>query len=130
MKDLHAVHRLVDIWRRKFCKSIGTRLDKFFIAQDLTDHTTHCEISPGPFSNPDSVELLFDLPNVFSHGPGIWRLHLDLLEDENFVLRSQNLFENISFIKKPFCPYMIGGTFLKTQLKSQHRISVGINNVD
>lgn len=95
LKDLRAVHRLVDIWHRKHgrqtqctwfnaSKSIATRLDKFFIAHDLVDRTTYCEISPCSFSDHDSVELRFDLQNVFSHGPGIWRLNLELLEEENF----------------------------------------------
>ena len=35
-------------------------------------------------SDQDSINLSLYLHNVPSQGPGVWRLNLDLLEDENF----------------------------------------------
>ena len=95
LPELRKNVRLVDIWRKKHgnvtqCtwfngdKSIGSRLDKFFIAHDLVPNVTRCEILPCIFSDHDSVDLMFDIENVFSHGPGVRRLNLDLLQDADF----------------------------------------------
>ena len=43
-----------------------------------------CEILPCFFSDHDSVDLVFDVENVFSHGPGVWKLNLELLQDSDF----------------------------------------------
>ena len=61
-----------DIWRKihgnatqctwfNANKSIGTRLDKFFIAQDLVPNVVKCEILPCFFSDHDSVDLVWIL---------------------------------------------------------------------
>lgn len=95
LKELRTNVRLVDIWRKTHgsatqCtwfnadKSIGSRLDKFFIAKDLVTNVIKCEILPCVFSDHDSVDLIFDVENVFSHGPGVWRLNLALLQDTDF----------------------------------------------
>ena len=95
LKELRTNVRLVDIWRKTHgtitqCtwfnadKSIGSRLDKFFIAKDLVSNVRNCEILPCVFSDHDSVDLVFDVENVFSHGPGVWRLNIALLEDTEF----------------------------------------------
>ena len=74
--------RLVDIRRKTHrnvthCtwfnenKTIGSRLDKFFIAHDLVPNVTQCEILPCIFPDHDSVDLTFDIENVFSHSPGV-----------------------------------------------------------
>ena len=68
LSDLHKIHRLVDIWRKTHgrqvqctwfnaAKTIGTRLDKFFIAQTLISNVKSCKIFPCVFSDHDSVDL-------------------------------------------------------------------------
>jgi len=95
LKELRRNARLVDIWRKihgnltqctwfNASKSIGSRLDKFLIAQDLVPTVTRCEISPSFFSDHDSVDLVFDGKDFSSHGPGVWRLNLSLLQDTHF----------------------------------------------
>ena len=95
LKDLRKNTRLVDIWRKTHgnsiqCtwfnanKTISSRLDKFFIAQDLVSTVIKCEILPCVFSDHDSVDLVFAVEDVFSHGPGVWRLNLALLQDTDF----------------------------------------------
>ena len=95
LKELRRNSRLVDIWRKTHgtivqctwfnaSKSIGSRVDKFFIAQDMISDVTRCEILPCYFSDHDSVELIFDAKNVSSHGPGVWWLNLELLKDAEF----------------------------------------------
>ena len=36
------------------------------------------------FSDHDSVHLVFNLNHVYSHGPGVWWLNLDLFRDKDF----------------------------------------------
>ena len=36
------------------------------------------------FSDHDLVHRELNLDNVYSHGPGVWRLNLDLLSDKDF----------------------------------------------
>ena len=61
LKDLHAIHHFVDIWRnhakqKKFtwlnaAKTICSRLDKFIVSQDLTPFAGSCEIVPNVLSD-------------------------------------------------------------------------------
>ena len=95
LTDFHMHFKLIDIWRKLHgrqneCtwfnsdKSIGTRLNKFFIDPDLSVNARTCEIFPFVLSDHDSVHLPLDLRDVYTRGPGIWRLNLDLLKDELF----------------------------------------------
>ena len=95
LKEFRTTHSLVDAWRYQHkrlaqctwfnaAKTIGSRLDKFFVATDLLNNPFSCEIYPCFFSDHDSVEFSVDLANVNNHGPGVWRLNLDLLNDEVF----------------------------------------------
>ena len=95
LKEFRTRFQLVDVWRRthgrtKQCtwfnasKTIGSRLDKFFITQALVPHALKCEILPCVFSDHDSVNLFLDLQNIPTHGPGIWRFNSSLLNDETY----------------------------------------------
>ena len=109
LKELRKNLKLVDIWRKTHgnvpqCtwfnanKTIGSRLDKFFIVQDLVSTVIRCEILPCVFSDHDSVDLVFEAENVFSHGPGVWRLNLALLQDTEFCeMVSRTITEHVEF---------------------------------
>ena len=95
LKEFRTTHSLADAWRYKHkrlaqctwfnaAKTIGSRLDKFFVATELLTNSFSCEIFPCVFSDHDSVDFSVELANVNNHGPGIWRLNLDLLNDEVF----------------------------------------------
>lgn len=112
LRDLH-IYYLVDIWRKTHgwqiqctwfnsSKMIGTRLDKFFIAQNLVSHVVGSEISPCVFSDHNWVNLIMDLSDVFSHGPGLWQLNLDLLEDETFCAQVEKIIENHVLYQESF----------------------------
>ena len=56
LQDLRNIYHLVDIWRKTHArqtqctwfnssKTVGSWLDKFFIAQNLVSHVVGCEIS-------------------------------------------------------------------------------------
>ena len=113
LKDLRNLHHLVDIWRQthgrqKQCtwfnaaKTIGSRLDKFLISQDLLPNVEFCEIRPCVFSDHDLVDLVMNLHNVSSHGPGVWRLNLVLLDDENFCSMISDIISRHVSLRKPF----------------------------
>ena len=109
LKDLRKNSRLSDIWRKihgnlvqctwfNSAKTIGSRLDKFFIAQDLVSTVISCEILPLLFSDHDSVELVFDVTDFSSHGTGIWRLNLELLHDVEFCeLITKTISEHVEY---------------------------------
>ena len=128
LKDLHDIYHLVDIWRKTHgrqtqctwfnsSKTIGSRLDKFFIAQNLVSHVLGCEIIPCVFSDHDSVNLILDLGDVFSHGPGLWRLNLDLLDDETFCARVEEIIGNHVLYQDSFPTIHEWWDFLKISIK-------------
>ena len=95
LKEFHTTHSLADAWRYKHkrlaqctwfnaAKTIGSRLDKFFVATELLTNPFSCEIYPCVFSDHDSVDFSVELANVNNHSLGIWRQNLDLLNDEVF----------------------------------------------
>ena len=90
LKEFRVHNQLIDDWRNKqgrvrdctwfnASKTIGNRLDKFFISRNLLHHVQDCEIQPWVFSNHDCVNLHLNLKDVFSHGPGIWHFNVSLL---------------------------------------------------
>jgi len=128
LRDFRDIHHLVDIWRKTHgwqtqctwfnsSKTIRSRLDKFFIAQTLVPHVLGCEILPCVFSDHDSVNLIINLCDVFSHVPGLWRLNLDLLEDENFCTQVEEIIENHILFQDSFPNIHEWWHFLKTSLK-------------
>ena len=93
---------MIDIWPKlhgrqtefNWCnldKSNGTRLDEILIKPDLSVNARTCEIFPFVLSDHDSVQLSLDLHDVYTCGPGIWRLNLDLLKDELFCWQISEL---------------------------------------
>ena len=128
LKDLHAIYHLVDIWRKTHgrqtqctwfnsVKTIGSRLDKFFIAQNLVSHVFSCEILPCVFSDHDSVNLILDLGDVFAHSPGLWRLNLDLLDDETFCAQVEEIIGNHVLYQDSFPTIHEWWDFLKTSIQ-------------
>ena len=111
LTEFRTQFRLIDIWRKLHgrqaeCtwfnsdKSIGTRLDKFLIDPDLSADAKTCEISPFVLPDHDSVYLSLDLHDVYTRGPGIWRLNLDLLNDENFCSQiSELILAHVEFME-------------------------------
>ena len=75
LKEFCTTHYLTDAWQHKHkrlaqctwfnaAKTIGSRLDKFFVAMDLLTVPLCCKIY-------DSGEFLFELANVKEHDPGV-----------------------------------------------------------
>ena len=128
LQDLRKSHRLLDVWRKTHdrqiqctwfnaAKTIGSRLDKFFISQELFSNIKLCDIRPCIFSDHDSVDLELELQNVFSHGPGIWRLNLDLLDDENFCIMISGIISKHAQLRETFPSIHEWWDFLKDFVK-------------
>lgn len=128
LRDFRALHDLIDIWRKAhgrstFCtwfnstKTIGSRLDKFFISSELTNPTVSCEIFPCCFSDHDSVVLTLNLANFVSHGPGVWRLNLELLEDSTFCEIIDSLLQNCLSIRDYYSSLHEWWDFVKESIR-------------
>lgn len=63
------------------------------------------------FSDHGLVNLIMGLCDIFSHRPRLWRLNLDLLEDETLCAQVEKLLKIMFYIKSLFPPFMTGGTF-------------------
>ena len=72
---------------------------------------------PCVFSDHNLVNLILNLRYVFSHGPGLWRLNLDLLEDENFWAQVEEIIENHILFRDSFPTIHEWWDFLKTSIK-------------
>ena len=128
LKEFRTTHSLADAWRYKHkrlaqctwfnaAKTIGSRLDKFFVATELLTNSFSCEIYPCVFSDHDSVNFSVDLANVNNHGPGIWRLNLDLLNDEVFCSNVIKIIRSHDSCRKFFPSLHEWWDFLKESIK-------------
>ena len=109
LKELRGNSRQVDIRRKTHgnavqCtwfnvnKTIGSRLDKFLIPHDLVSSVSKCEILQCVLSDHDSVDLVFNVENVFSHSQDIWRLNIALLQDTDFCDKiTQTIARHVEF---------------------------------
>ena len=115
LRDFRALHDLIDIWRKangrstfstwfNSTKTIGSRLDKFFISSELTNPT-------------DSVVLTLNLDNFVSHGPGVWRLNLELLEDSTFCEIIDSLLQNCLSIRDHYSSLHEWWDFVKESIR-------------
>ena len=128
LKDLRRNARVVDIWRKTHgnsvqCtwfnadKSIGSRLDTFFITQDLVSSIIRCDIFPCVFSDHDSVDLIFDVENVSSHGLGVWRLNIALLQGTEFCELITLIISSFVEYQRCFSSLHVWWDFLRTSFK-------------
>ena len=128
LKEFRTTHYLTDAWRHKHkrlaqctwfnaAKTIGSRLDKFFVSTDLLTNPFSCEIYPCVFSDHDFVEFSVELANVNNHGPGIWRLNLDLLTDEVFCQNIVQIIRAHDSCRKFFPSLHEWWDFLKDSIK-------------
>lgn len=63
------------------------------------------------------MNLIINLCDVFSHGPGLWRLNLELLKDENFYTQVEEIIESHILFQVSFPNIHKWWDFLKTSIK-------------
>ena len=129
LKEFRTTHRLFDAWRFKHrgqrqCtwfnadKSIGSRLDKFFISSELSPSIVNCEILPCFFSDHDMVHLTLKLDSVHSLGNGVWKLNQDLLKDSEFCYSVSALINSHVLYQEAFPTVHEWWDFLKSSIKT------------
>ena len=95
LTDFRSSFGLIDCWRKLHPRSrelswfnshfsIGSRLDKFFVSKNLRSNLLSSSISPCCLSDHDLLDLHFQLVNVPTSGPGIWKFNASLLRDSGF----------------------------------------------
>ena len=95
LTDFRSSFGLIDFWRKLHPRSreltwfnsdfsIGSRLDKFFVSKSLRSNLLSSSISPCCLSDHDFLDLQFQLVNVPTSGPGIWKFNASLLRDSGF----------------------------------------------
>ena len=68
------------------------------------------------FSDHDSVDFSVELANVNNHGPGVWRLNLDLLKDEVFCSNIIKIIRSHDPVEISLRLFTNGGISLKNRL--------------
>ena len=95
LSDFRSTFKLVDIWRKLHSHSrevtwlnsdfsIGSRLDKFLILQNLVSSIHSCLILPCCFSDHEFVNLPFTCDDNVACGPGLWNINNSPLSDTEF----------------------------------------------
>ena len=76
-----------------------------------------CDIVACPFSDHCAVVMSVRVPEVPSHGPGVWKLNLSVLNDPDYVSLIP-ISGPIGVVCSPvFPPWLSGGTKGKASLK-------------
>ncbi len=87
---------LIDIWRtqnpylrkytwRQRTPIIQSRLDYWFISQNLQDFVGNCTINPAIYTDHSSINLNLDSKTFSKHGPSYWKFNDSLCNDVNYV---------------------------------------------
>ena len=95
LTDFRSFFGLIDCWRKLHLRSrelswfnsdfsIASRLDKLFVSKSLRSNMHSFSISPCCLSDHDFLDLHFQLVNVPTSGPGIWKFNVSLLRYSAF----------------------------------------------
>ena len=86
----------VDIWRYLHPSSscftwsssdgtLASRIDLVGCPYVWVSSVSSCDVIPCPFSDHCAVLFCVSVPDVVAPGPGLWKLHTSVLEDEGYV---------------------------------------------
>lgn len=106
-------YSLSDIWRVKntdalkftFHRGIqASRLDWWYLSDELTNQVTQATIIPWVLSDHSFVDIELSIIK-FERGPGIWKLNVALLKDNNYIDVISDLLQSIEVEPDvPDCP--------------------------
>ena len=98
------VHNMVDVYRvlnpytRRYTwhsRGLSSRLDYWFVSEELLNMTKYIDIKPGIFS--DHSLLIFEIGNSPSkHGRGFWKFNCNLLHDIEYVSNIKSLIQTVN----------------------------------
>ena len=130
LSDFRSAFNLIDAWHRLHPRSrqctwfnsdfsIGSRLDKFFVSQNLLSFVSNCEIESFCFSDHDIVYLSICLDNLHSRGSGIWKFNNSLLADTNFSDYISERINDLIEISEHFPSVKLWWDFFKNSIKAE-----------
>ena len=100
-------------------KTIGRRLDHFYVSPDITVKTSQAMIHHFAYSNRDCVDLHFQSPGASGWGPGYWKLNTSVLAEPNFFPQVYKLWEKWQQRKPDFSNLNVWWDKGKLKLKGQ-----------
>ena len=65
--------------------SVSSRIDLIGCPYVLVPSVSSCDILPCPYSDHCAVLLRVTVPDVVPPGPGLWKLNISILEDEEYI---------------------------------------------
>ena len=98
LSEFNSSFGLSDVFRsihpssRSFTWSNGrvhSRIDKFYVSQDILQNSKLAGITIFPFSDHDAPFLIFNLPFFPNRGRGLWKFNTTLLESPAFVSKME-----------------------------------------
>ena len=99
-RKLHPNDRLVTWYNPR--KTIGCRLDRFYVSSDIAAKTSQANIHHFPYSDHDCVVLHFQSPCASKRGPGYWKLNTSVLAKPTFFPQVHKLWEKWQQRKSDF----------------------------
>ena len=130
LSDFRSVFNFSDIWRKLHPRSrdvswfnsdftIGSRLDKFFVSQNIISSVVSCSIFPCSFSDHDFVDLHFNFVDEFARGPGLWKFNNSLLLDSDFCDYIAIRIDDLAFCSGSFASVKDWWDFFKESLRAE-----------
>ena len=130
LSDFRSAFKFIDVWRKLHPRSreftwfnsdfsIGSRLDKFFVSQNLAASMISCVISPCCFSDHDFVDLVFSCDDNLARGPGLWKFNNSFLDDSDFCAFVSDRISDLSGCIDSFSSVRDWWDFFKFSLKSE-----------
>lgn len=107
LKVLIKTNKLIDIWRKLNPKKIqftwrrlnppqASRIDMFFIPDDLVPNIKSCDIRPITIKSTDhqAISIKIQTSTAKSKGPGHWKLNNSVLAEETYVRDIEKIIQN------------------------------------
>ena len=74
--------------------SVSSRIDLIGCPYVWVPSVSSCDILPCPYSDHCAVLLRVTVPDVVPPGPGLWKLNISILEDEEYVRQVGEFWSN------------------------------------
>ena len=121
----------IDIWRylhptsskntwTRSNGSLSSRIDFILVPHVWVPSVSSCDIVACPFSDHCAVVMSVRVPEVPSHGPGVWKLNLSVLNDPEYISLITNFWSDwrAAQPRSPVFPlWLSGGTRGKVSLR-------------
>ena len=97
--------------------SLSSRIDFILVPNVWVPSVSSCDIVVCPFSDHCAVVMSVRVPKVLSHGPGVWKQNLSVLNDPEHISLISNFWSDWRAVKPIFPLWLSGGTRGKVSLR-------------